>query len=181
MLHYALMATQVRMEKIAKMLALRQQDVTVVVEDIYDPHNAAAVFRSCDAFGIPQVHLIFERQDRFNPKKVGKKTSSSGNKWLDFQTYSSTAECIRSLKEAGYSIVSTALTPDSVSVFETDFTDYGKIALCFGNEHRGLSPALLELSDLVIKIPMRGMVQSLNLSVSAGIFLYEVTRQRMAS
>ncbi len=170
------MRTTNRVQKINNVVSLRQQCV-VVLEDIHDPHNAEAVFRSCDAFGIQKVCLIFVNEKKFTPKKVGKSTSASANKWLDFKTYTSTEECLIELKSQGYEIIATSLDLNSESLFETKFKSV-KIALMFGNEHSGLSDTALRLADKKIKIPMSGMVQSLNLSVTTAICLYELTRQR---
>lgn len=171
------MPTQERLAKLKKSAEARQKDLVVVLEDIHDPHNAAAVFRTCDALGIQNVYLIFEGEKLFNPRRVGKVSSSSANKWLDFYTYRSTAECLKDLKKKGYQVFATALLPGARSIFKTNFKNQ-KVALLLGNEHRGLSAQALELADKKIILPMRGMVQSLNLSVTAAIFLYEVVRQR---
>lgn len=170
------MPTEKRLNKIRSVAALRQQAV-VVLEDIHDPHNAAAVLRTCDAFGIQRVCFIFDKGKKFNPRKVGKVTSASANKWLDFETFSSAKECFKKLKRQGYTIVATILDAKAKSIYKTKFT-HPKTALVFGNEHAGLSPAAIELSDAHIYIPMSGFVQSLNLSVTAAICLYEMARQR---
>ncbi|MFA5859526.1 MAG: RNA methyltransferase [Elusimicrobiota bacterium] len=169
-----------RVERIKKVVTARQECV-VVLEDIYDPHNAEAVFRSCDAFGVQKVCLIFEHEKKFNPRKVGKSTSSSANKWLDFMSYDSTEMCLSKLKTEGYTIIATAFTPDAVSLYESDISSLAKPVLMFGNEHRGLSEKAVELADIKIIIPMRGFVQSLNLSVTAAICMYELTRQRITA
>lgn len=168
--------TPARLAKIQKLVQNRQQGI-VVLEDISDPHNAAAVLRSCDAFGFHKVFFIFHEEKRFRPERVGKLSSASGNKWLEFETFSSTSECFSRLEELGFTTIATALTDKSESIFNIDLTE-PKIALLFGNEHRGLSQEALDLSDKTLLIPMRGMVQSLNLSVTAAICLFETTRQR---
>lgn len=174
------MISQRRLKRIREVVGLRQRDFVVVLEDIHDPHNAAAVLRTCEAFGIASVYFIFQQEKSYNPKKVGKSSSASANKWLDIRVFRSTAECLRGLKRAGYVFFATALQARAQSIFQADFARK-KIALLFGNEHRGLSQAALQGSDKILKIPMRGMVQSLNLSVTAAICVYEVTRQRLAS
>lgn len=149
----------------------------MVLEDIHDPHNAAAVLRTCDAFGIQRVCFIFDKGKKFNPRKVGKVTSASANKWLDFEIFNSAKKCFAKLKRQGFTIVATVLDAQAKSIYKTKFTT-PKTALVFGNEHAGLSAAAVELSDAHIYIPMRGFVQSLNLSVTAAICLYEMARQR---
>ncbi|MEK7509027.1 MAG: RNA methyltransferase, partial [Patescibacteria group bacterium] len=156
------MSTEQRLAKLKKAAEARQKDLAVVLEDIHDPHNAAAVFRTCDALGIQNVYLIFEEEKSFNPRRVGKVSSSSANKWLDFYVYHSTKECLRELKKAGYRIFATALAPGARSIFKTNFKNQ-KVALLLGNEHRGLSARALELADKKVILTMRGLVQSLNL------------------
>jgi tRNA (guanosine-2'-O-)-methyltransferase len=163
-----------REEKI-KQLKEGKQNLIVILEDIHDPHNAAAVWRSSDAFGVKKVCLIFDKEIRFNPKRVGKTSSSSANKWIDFEIFKSIEECIKKIKNEGYKIYATVLDKEAESLTDVKFNK--KTALMFGNEHRGLSKMAIKLADKKIYIPMRGMVQSLNLSVTAGICLYEYTRQ----
>lgn len=178
-----------RQEKIRKVIENRQEGV-IVLENIADEHNAAAVWRSADAFGFQKIYLVFLVEKSFNPKKVGKKSSASANKWLSFKTFKSINKCYKELKNEGYKIYATVLDEDSKNLQSTIFLpeadqpladNLRKIALVFGNEHRGLSEEAIKGADEKIYIPMRGMVQSLNLSVSAGILMYEVSRQRSAS
>ena len=167
-----------RKEKFAKVSKLRQRGI-VILEDIHDPHNAGAVFRSCDAFGIQNVHLIFEAGKKFNPKKVGKSSSSSANKWLDFTVWDSTAKCLKALKKKGYLIYATVLDQEAMPLNKVSFKK-SKVALLFGNERNGLSKQAIALADQKLYVPMSGLVQSLNLSVTAGLCLYELNRQRQA-
>ncbi len=173
------MPTPKRLQKI-KDVALRRQEGIIVLQDIHDPHNAAAVLRTAEGFGFQKVYFIFEKQEKFNPKKIGKATSSSANKWLTFEVFDSTKKCFSKLKRQGYVIASTVLDDKAKSLFKTKFTN-PKIALCFGNEHSGLSLDAIKLSDVHVYIPMQGFVQSFNLSVTAAIFMYEVFRQRQGS
>jgi tRNA (guanosine-2'-O-)-methyltransferase len=149
----------------------------IVLEDIHDPHNAAAVWRSCDGFGFQKVYLIFDQEKGFNPKKIGKASSSSANKWLDFKVFKSTKACLKALKNEGYKIFATVLDKEAVDIKNIKFNNL-KIAILLGNEHRGLSETAIKLADEKIYIPMKGMVQSFNLSVTAAIVMYEVGRQR---
>lgn len=172
------MISERRANKMKNVVSQRQKDLVVVLEDMYDPHNAAAVLRSSEGFGVQDVYFIFENQKAFNPRKVGKLSSGASNKWLDFHIFHSTEECISELHEKGYSVYATMLDENAQSLYETEFNDE-KIALLFGNEHSGITQKAAELSDHTMYIPMRGFVQSFNLSVTASIFLYEVTRQRL--
>lgn len=173
------MTSAVRLEKIRKIIASRQRDFVVVLEDVHDPHNAAAVLRTAEAFGVPAVYFIFEREKAYNPRRVGKASSASANKWVDAKVFRSTKECLAGLKRSGYRICATALDSASRSIFSCRFDK--KVALLFGNEHRGLSEQALNLADDRLMIPMRGMVQSLNISVTAAICIYEVSRRRAKS
>lgn len=167
-----------RQEKIVRVAKHRQSDITIVLEDIHDPHNAQAVVRSADAFGIQHIHFIFSREPSFNPKKVGKASSSSANKWVTFHSYSSAEECLKKLNSESYHLVGTALDESAHPLFSYSFPS-APVALFFGNEHRGLSETILQSMHTNIYIPMRGMVQSLNISVAASICMYEFTRQRI--
>ncbi len=173
------MPTPERSHRLDDVAARRQQGV-VVLEDIHDPHNAEAVFRSCDAFGFQRVSLIFAEDQQFDPRRVGKLASSSANKWLDFAVYSSARACIEELQRDGYEVVATVAAGEAEDISEARLTA-PRIALMFGNEHRGLSDEAIASADRRLTIPMAGMVQSLNLSVAAALVLYEVTRQRLAA
>lgn len=169
-----------RQQKIERVIKNRQAGLTLALEDIHDPHNAAAILRTCDAFGIQQAYFIFDQEKPYNPGRVGKSSSSSANKWLDFKTFKSTEEAISDLKKDGYWIIGTALSSRASNLFETKFSQE-KIAVIIGNEHQGMSKQAMDLCDQLIVIPMRGFVESLNASVSAALVIAEITRQRLAS
>ncbi len=173
------MPTPARLQRFQAVAAGRQRDIIVVLEDIYDPHNAAAILRSCDAFGVQDVYIIFEKQKPFNLRRTGKVSSSSANKWLTMKRFTSSTECYRALRKAKYKIVVTALQPGGKSIWSTKL-DGGKIALVIGNEHTGVSATALKAADIILNIPMRGLVESLNVSVTAAICIFEITRQRLA-
>lgn len=172
------MATPEREARIRQVAAARQRGA-VVLEDVHDPHNAAAVLRCCDSFGFQIVHFLFVRERPYNPRKIGRESSSSANRWLDFVIHSSVEDCLEGLHAEGYETVATTLDPAAESLFEATFP-IADTAFLFGNEHRGLSETALRLARRRIRIPMVGMVQSLNLSVTAGICLFELSRQRRA-
>lgn len=166
---------ETRQEKIDRVMRQRHEGI-IVLEDIHDPHNAAAVWRNCDAFGFGRVYLIFDKEKKFNPKKIGKTSSASANKWLDFEIFESTEECLGAIKDKGYKIYGTILDKEAKGLDEVRFGE--RSAICFGNEHRGLSETAIKMADEKIYIPMRGMVQSLNLSVSAGVVMWEYMRKK---
>ena len=166
-----------RQQKLQQVASQRQAGFIVVLEDIHDPHNAAAILRTCDAFGVQDVWFIFNKEKAYNPKRVGKSSSSSANKWLTFRIFKSVAECKAALKRLKYESVGTVLRPGAEDFTKVKLTTK-RIALWVGNEHAGLSEQAIEACDRLLMLPMRGFVESLNVSVMTAICIYEVTRQR---
>ena len=165
--------TDKRVEKVKWVLSKRQPSFRVVIENIHDPHNVSAIFRTCDAAGVPKVSLVYNI-DKF--PKIGKKSSASAYKWIEREKYKSLEECYNQLRKEKFKIYASSLNSNSKKLYELDFTK--KSAIVFGNENRGLSKEAEELADERFFIPMYGMVQSLNVSVSAAITIYEALRQR---
>ena len=173
------MPTEQRVNKLKRVAEARQAGFTVVIEDVYDPHNLGAISRSCDAFGIQQINVIFETHPPFDPKEVGKNSSTATNKWLHYRIHHGTEKALKALKDEGWALVAAALDPAAESIFEADLCA-PRIGLLFGNEKTGLSAKALALADRKVMIPMRGIAQSMNVSVSAALCIYEVTRQRLS-
>lgn len=170
--------TNRRHQRIQSVLARRQPGLTVVLEDIHDPHNASAVLRSCDAVGVLDVHLVYVHQEP--PRQsFGRATSASAAKWMRLHTWDTIEECYAHLRGEGFAILATALDHRSRGLYEADFTQ--PTALVFGNERSGVSPEAVEHADGTIYIPMLGMVESLNISVACAVTLYEAMRQRLAA
>lgn len=168
--------TQRRVERFESVIAKRQPTLTVVLEDVFDPHNASAVLRSCDAVGVSDIHLVYVNQEP--PKKsFGKSSSGSAAKWLDVHFHDSIEACYDYLRKRDFRILATALHEDSEELYSVDFTQ--PTAVVFGNERLGVSEAGVSGADGTIYIPMQGMVESLNISVSCAVTLYEAMRQRM--
>lgn len=151
----------------------RQPDLTILMENIHDPHNVSAMLRSADAVGVLEVQLVYT--DEPFPK-LGKKSSASASKWVSHRKFKSIGECYARLHEEGFVICATRLGTQSKSIYDIDFKR--KIALVFGNEHRGVSDEAARLADENLQIPMAGMIQSLNVSVACAVTLYEAFRQR---
>jgi len=168
-----MLRTEHRIQKIRDVISRRQPLLTVVLENIHDPHNVSAVIRTCDAVGVLRVELLYT-QEGF--PRIGKKSSSSANKWMERRKHTSVDGCYETLRRDGFRIFATRLTPDATSLYNLDLT--GPVALVFGNEHRGVSDKAAAGADRTFQIPMVGMIQSLNVSVAAAVALYEAFRQR---
>jgi len=170
--------TERRRARIASVLGRRQPDLTVVLENVHDPHNVSAVLRSCDAVGILGVHLVYTVEEP--PRGAfARTTSASAAKWIEYARHDSIPACYAALRAEGFTVVATALTDRSRDLYATDLTR--PAALVFGNEIRGVSDEALALADETLVIPMMGMVQSLNISVACAVTLYEALRQRRAA
>jgi tRNA (guanosine-2'-O-)-methyltransferase len=168
------MRSEKRTNKIFSALSKRQPDLTVVIENIHDPHNVSAMLRSADAVGIYEVQLVYTKE-KF--PKIGKKSSSSANKWVERRKFDSIRSCYDSLRREGFAIYATRLDGAARNLYSVDLT--AKTALVFGNEHAGVSEEAASLADATIMIPMTGMIQSLNVSVACAVTLYEALRQRL--
>ncbi len=166
--------TERRKSKIISVVNFRQPSLKIVLENIHDPHNVSAIFRTCDAVGVPKVSLVYY-QETF--PKIGKKSSASAFKWVEREKFKSIEECYSDLRDEGFNIYASSISDESVSLYELDLTK--KSAIILGNEHRGVSVPATNPADKKFLIPMFGMVQSLNVSVAAAIILYEALRQRM--
>ena len=164
-----------RIERMAAVLAKRLPDLTVVLENIHDPHNVSAILRTCDAVGVVRVELLYTCESF---PKIGRKSSSSASKWVERRKHTSVEECYAVLRSEGYRIIATRLDANAQTLYESTLT--GKVALVLGNEHRGVSEAAASQADSRLYIPMRGMIESLNVSVAAAVLLYEALRQRLA-
>jgi tRNA (guanosine-2'-O-)-methyltransferase len=165
--------TKERIEKVKRVLSLRQPDLRIILEEVKNTHNASAVVRTCDAAGILYVDIISADEQLF---PVNEAVSTGAEKWIRFQYYTSASDCLNPLKKKGTKIAATHIGEDSLPYSALDYTQ--PMAIVFGNEAEGLSAEALALADYKIKIPMIGMAQSLNLSVSVGIILYEAMKQR---
>ncbi len=163
-----------RIDRIKSVLDKRQTTLTVVFENVWDPHNLSACLRSCDAVGILEVHLVYDGSHPF-PKLV-ETSSASAKKWIQSKRYISIEECYKELKIEGKKILTTHLSTDAVSIYDVDFCE--PIALVFGNEHSGVSDKAVELADGNILIPQIGMIKSLNISVACAVTVFEAYRQR---
>jgi len=164
-----------RKARIDEVVSRRTRTLVVVMEAFCDPQNVNAVLRTCDAFGVQEVHVVEGPMKGFDRNK---KISQNADKWLDVTRWASTRECLASLKQRGFAIYVTWLGEGTVGLPELDFS--GPVALVFGNESRGVSDDALALADARYAIPMRGFSQSLNVSVAAAVSLARAIDRREA-
>ena len=165
--------TENRKQLFKNVLENRTRHFTVVLEDMFQSHNASAVFRTCDIFGVQDLHAI---ENKYN-NKVSRHVAKGSQKWLNQFRYrndgDNTKTCLDGLKKAGYQIVAT--TPHNDSCLLQDFDVSRKTAFVFGSEAEGVSDYVIENADGFLKIPMVGFTESLNISVAAAIILQNVT------
>jgi len=166
-----------RLQKIRKVAARRQLDLTVVLENVHDPHNISAVIRTCDAVGVAEIYVLYT-----DPRlqeldfSIGKKSSGGSGRWVQIHRFLNHSECFETVRSRYQSVVGTSLIPPSTDLYSVDLNE--SVAIVFGNEHDGLSQATLQVLDQSMSIPQVGMVQSLNISVACAVTLYEAFRQR---
>ncbi len=171
------MLTEERSSKVEDLVRWRQHDLTIVLENIHDPHNLGAIVRTCDAAGIGKIHVIYsEEGENSKLKYIGKRASRGAAKWVDVLFYKDVASCISVLRNDGFQLYATHLGEKSETVYNINLNQ--SCAIVFGNEKDGISRELLNLCDGNLIIPMFGMVQSLNVSNAVAVILFEAVRQR---
>jgi tRNA (guanosine-2'-O-)-methyltransferase len=166
--------TPERRDRLLSVLNKRQNNLTVVLENIFDPHNESAVMRSCDSVGIQDVYIINNRKPP--RKRWGFKSGSGAKKWLTIHEFDNPDDCFKALREQYSKILTTHLASDSVRLYDINFTE--SIALVFGNERFGVSEETRALADGNFVIPQCGIIQSLNISVACAVTIYEAYRQK---
>ncbi len=168
--------TPERVAVLEKVLSMRTRYMTLLAENTFHPQNASALVRHCEAFGVQDLHTV-ETLCKFNPNTH---IVRGTDKWIDLKRHRSTAEALAALREAGYRIVATTPHRESCTP-ETFDVAQGRFALVFGTEHAGISDEVLAAADEYLRIPMCGLVESLNVSASAAILIYQLsTRMRAA-
>lgn len=161
--------TSERKAKIDDMLRKRTNHFKIVVEDVYQLHNTSAVLRSCDVFGIQELMVI---EQKFG-KRIDTEIALGAQKWVDVNRFKTPESCVESLKKQNYRIIATS--PHNNSYMLEDFDITTPAAIFFGNEKTGVSPEIIEQADGFIKIPMFGFTESLNISVSAAIIMFDIS------
>lgn len=167
--------TEHKLELFDKILEERTRHLSVMVENIYQPHNASAVLRTCDCFGVQDVHIV----ENSNKYEVNPQVALGASKWLTIHKYSgkenNTIDCINQLKEQGYKVYATTPHTNDVNIDELDVSQ--KTVLMFGTEGDGLSKEAMGNADGFVKIPMYGFTESFNISVSAALCLRDFTER----
>lgn len=173
--HIAPMLTDRRKDLFDVILGQRTRHFTVILEDLYQKHNTSAIVRSCDIFGVQDVHIIENKYKSYMSNQVGK----GSQKWLDFHRYRkkqiNTQDCIDAIKNQDYQLIATSPHNDSCIIQDFDITK--KSAFVFGVEKAGVSETMMSQADGFLKIPMVGFTESLNVSVAAAITLQSVTER----
>ncbi len=160
-----------RLARMKEILARRQPDLRVFLERVVNYHNVSAILRTADAVGVLHVHYF--HQDEI---PINEAITRGAHRWLLLHREEDVKEGLKRLKEAGFQLVGTGLFPETVHFREVDYTK--PTVIIVGHELEGISETVRELADAIVKIPMYGMVQSLNVSVATGVILYEAERQR---
>jgi tRNA (guanosine-2'-O-)-methyltransferase len=169
--------TPERYNRLSSVLHKRQPDLTVVLENVFDPHNVSAVMRTCDAVGIQDVYIL---NNRIPPhKKWGYRSSSTAAEWLTIHQFTEVEPCFEELKKRFSKIYATHLSEASLQMHQVNFTE--PIALVFGNERFGVSDDIRRFCDGDFIIPQVGIIKSLNISVACAVTLYEAFRQKQAA
>lgn len=172
--------TPTRQGRFREVISRRQPGLTVVLENVHDPHNISAVLRSCDSVGIYRVYALYTEEHKpLKHMKLGRRASAGARRWVDVLYFDNPDACFQQVRTHCDQVLGTYLDEEAESLYELDLTR--KVALVFGNEHDGLSRQTLANCDGTFHIPQAGMVQSLNISVACAVTLYEAYRQRKAA
>lgn len=162
-----------RKERFDEVMAQRINHLQIVVEDLYQAHNASAVLRSCDCFGVQYVHFIENK----NTMKVSSEIALGAEGWVSIKKHNgaenNTRACLQKLKDEGFRIIATTPHKNDVTIDQLPVDK--KMALVFGTEKDGISKDVMEMADEFVKIPMYGFTESFNISVSAALCMYELT------
>ncbi|MCK5351587.1 RNA methyltransferase [bacterium] len=162
-----------RVERLKEVLASRTVSVTLVLENLHKDYNISAILRTCESFGIQDVHVVPQPGEG----KVFKTITQGCHKWLTIHRHEDVSSCFKILKEKGFKILAGAFGQDAPPLDQTDFS--GRVALVFSNELEGANPEVLDQVDGFFVIPMTGFSQSLNVSVAAGIVIHHVLRYKL--
>lgn len=164
--------TQARLNRVDRVLAKRQPDVAVLLDQVHKAHNLSAIIRSCDAVGVPQIHAV----ESHEALKLFRGTSMGSDQWVDLTIYDDFDQAFDTIKAQGMTVYAAHLSDQAIDFRQADFTQ--PCAILMGAEKWGVSEHAAQRADQHIIIPMMGMVESLNVSVATAVILYELQRQR---
>lgn len=166
-------ANLTREERIKKAMSLRKKDLCLVLENLSEESNIAAILRSAEAFGVGKVYIVHQEG---NKPKIERGPAKGAVQWLSIEFETSIKSCLFGLRKDNYKLIAALVDPKAKVIWEQDFL--GKVAIIVGNEAQGVSSQAQAMVDENIYLPMLGLTESLNVSVAAGIFLYEIIRQK---
>jgi len=172
--------TDERLQRLTEVAYNRQQDLTVILENVHDPHNIGAILRTCDSVGIHEIFVIYteERLTAEGNIEPGKTSSSGSDKWVKVNLFRDVETCFEAVRKSYDKILATALSKDAKDLYDLNLSS--SLALLFGNEAVGLSEKAISNADGNFNIPQIGFVKSLNISVACAVSVYEAYRQRTA-
>jgi len=171
--------TEARAQKLQHLAANRQEGLTLILENVHDPHNLMAVLRTCDSIGVHEIFALYTVESVDKLKKIpGHRSSSGAKKWVHIHYFEDTEDCFEAVRAKYDKVYGTHLGESAVNLYDLDLSQ--SVALMFGNERRGISDESLALLDGNLVIPQVGLTQSLNISVACAVTLYEAKRQRLA-
>jgi tRNA (guanosine-2'-O-)-methyltransferase len=168
-----------RSQRIEQVARNRQRGLALLLEDVWDPHNLAAITRTADAFGVQDIH--YTTSQHFDPDQLGYKSGKRAHKWVDYTQHNDIQNCVVEFQQNGWHVIATVLSDEAPSIFEIDWTSFEQLIVAVGNERSGITNETIKQVDSLVTIPMLGMMQSLNVSVATAITLSEIIRQRQAS
>lgn len=171
--------TEARETLFKRVISNTQNDLTVILENVHDPHNIGAVLRSCDAVGVRTIYIL-DTHDNLKERVLKQRlsTSTGVSRWIEIHRYTDLEECVSAVRQKHSLIIGTHLDKKATSLYKTDLTQ--SVAIAFGNEHQGMTDELIAHCDANLIIPQMGMVQSLNISVACAVTLFEAARQRLS-
>jgi tRNA (guanosine-2'-O-)-methyltransferase len=171
--------TDERLLKITSAIAKKQWNITVILENVHDPHNIGAVMRSCESIGITELYIVYTEETTNPDRYIGRNATGGVSKWVKAYFFNSLESCFDVVRSKYDKIYATHLYQDAQNIYDMDLCT--SMAILLGNEHAGVSDKALSMCDGNIMIPIHGMAESLNVSVACSIILYEAMRQRTAA
>lgn len=166
-----------RKQRMMEVIGRRQPNLTVLMENVFDPHNISAVLRTCDSVGIGELYTLYTEAPPHN--LTGFRSSAGSWKWIKMHEYSDMESCVQDIRKKYGRLYAAHLGENAFPLYDADFTH--PMAIVFGNEQKGCSAEILKHCDGQIFIPQVGMAQSLNISVACAVTLYEAFRQKQAA